>query len=81
MIPFLNVVGIVLALVMGLIFISITIAWLKKYDKDYKIIEIDNWRKMKLVNIELKKRKEILEREIIKILLYEEELEDILEFS
>jgi hypothetical protein len=79
MIPFLNIAGTVLALVVGLIFISITIAWFKKHDKDYKTIEIDNWRNMKLINVELKKRKEILEREIIKILLYEEELEDTLE--
>lgn len=76
MIYLINIASKIIAFVLGLVLISITVAWSKKEDKDYKIINIEEWKRINLLNNELKKRKEVLEKEIIKKVIYNEGLEE-----
>lgn len=75
MIYFLKITSEIIAAILGLIFISIAIAWSKRNDKHYKTIDINEWRDMHILNIKLKKRKTILEKEVINIILEKEEIE------
>lgn len=58
-----------------LIFTAITGRIIKKEDKEYMIINIDDWKEMNIEQYKLEKKKAILEREIINILLQSEEEE------
>lgn len=74
----LYLIGIFILLTIGLIALSVILKWMKKQDGKYVEININEWKNMNIINMDLKKRKAILEREIIQLILdedlYEEEL-------
>ncbi|SHH59464.1 hypothetical protein [Sporanaerobacter acetigenes] len=65
----------IVLIIFSLLFTSITIELMKKYNNDYKTLNIDEWKKLKVINMALKKKKAILEREVIQIILQEDEQE------
>lgn len=67
--------GNIIAFILGLIFISISIAWGRKDDKYYKVVDIKLWEDIVLEKIKLEKSKVILEKELIKIIISNEEFQ------
>lgn len=67
-----NISGNIIALTLGLVLISISISWAKKSDKYYRIVNIEDWEEILLDNINLNKKKTLLEKELIKKVLYRE---------
>lgn len=65
----------------GLVFMSITIKWANRCDISYEVVNIDKWKEMNITNMSLKKKKAILEREIIKFILEEDEEENIIQIN
>ncbi|MGJ0847796.1 hypothetical protein ACR77J_13985 [Tissierella praeacuta] len=65
----LYIIGIFILLTLGLIAVSIVLKWMNKQNTGYIEVNIDEWKKMNIVNMELRKRKAILEREVIQIIL------------
>lgn len=63
------IIEIFILLTLGLITTAIVLKWMNKQEKGYIEVNIDEWKKLNIVNMELRKRKEILEREVIKIIL------------
>lgn len=76
-------IGIIVVMTVGLILTSISIRWMKRHNKNYKEVNINEWKKMNIINMKLKKEKAILEKEIIQLILQEdeEELEELIEIE
>ena len=72
----LYLIGILILLTTGLIALSVILKWMKKQDGKYVEININEWKNMNIINMDLKKRKAILEREIIQLILDEDLYEE-----